>query len=80
MSNRIKLHFVARPETTAVTAGGDAEVRKLPCSVTRRAYARKPRYPDNGTPEERAVRQRCGANMHKVVFRSTDLILASLRR
>jgi hypothetical protein len=69
MSNIIQLHFGAQPETAVVTAGGAvAEVRKLPYSVMRRAYARKPRCSDNGTPEERAARQRSGANMHKACF------------
>jgi hypothetical protein len=88
----IELQFGKRSEIAAEPAGGGAEVRKLPYSVTRRAHARKPRCSENGTPEERAKMKRRytmspeelaahdrdrGASMHTVVFRSTKLILAS---
>jgi hypothetical protein len=75
MSNIIKLHFVARPETEVVRR--QCRGQEVAFSVTRRAHARKPRCSENGTLEERAARKCSGANMHKVVFRSTTMILAS---
>lgn len=54
-----------------------SNVVKFPFAVSRRAFARLPRNSKNGAPEERASRQRSAANMHKVVFRSCHLILAS---
>jgi hypothetical protein len=45
-----------------------AEIIKLPYSVTRGAYSRKPRRSKNGTPQERAAKAPPSAPAHLLPF------------
>jgi len=62
----------------------NSNIVKFPFSVSRRAYARKPRTSDNGTPEERAERaaaaekrsQKCNPLRAKIVAVSRATTIA----